>query len=140
MATRSVSDENELTLAKTGARGLMRTTLLFSVFTNLLMLTGPLFMLQIYDRVLGSRSEETLVALTGLVTGLFLLYGLIEYARGRVLARAGARFQSAKSDRVFRAALDAMRGNEIVIHLGDDVEDGVAHRDNVVAVGHGSTS
>jgi len=35
----------------------------FSVFVNLLMLTGPLFMLQVYDRVLGSRSEETLVAL-----------------------------------------------------------------------------
>jgi len=46
------------------------TVALFSVFVNLLMLTGPLFMLQIYDRVLSSRSEETLVALLVLVTGL----------------------------------------------------------------------
>lgn len=48
-------------------RGLLAATLLFSIFTNLLMLTGPLFMLQVYDRVLASRSEETLVALFGLV-------------------------------------------------------------------------
>ena len=41
----------------------------FSVFVNLLMLTGPIYMLQVYDRVLGSRSEETLVALSILVLG-----------------------------------------------------------------------
>ena len=46
----------------------------FSIFVNLLMLTGPLFMLQVYDRVLGSRSEETLVALIILVLAL---YGLM---------------------------------------------------------------
>lgn len=77
----------------------------FSVFVNLLMLTGPLFMLQVYDRVLASRSEETLMALLLLVTGLFLLYGLLEFARGRVLARAGARFQSLLDMRVFEAVL-----------------------------------
>ena len=77
----------------------------FSIFVNLLMLTGPLFMLQIYDRVLASRSEETLVALLMLVTGLFVMYGLLEFARGRVLARAGARFQSLLDVRVFEAVL-----------------------------------
>lgn len=77
----------------------------FSVFVNLLMLTGPLFMLQVYDRVLASRSEETLVALLMLITGLFLIYGLLEFVRGRVLARAGARFQSLLDLRVFEAVL-----------------------------------
>ncbi|MFQ5567043.1 MAG: type I secretion system permease/ATPase, partial [Paracoccaceae bacterium] len=72
----------------------------FSVFVNLLMLTGPLFMLQIYDRVLSSRSKETLVALLVLVTGLFAMMGVLEFIRGRVLARAGARFQSLLDDRV----------------------------------------
>ncbi|MCH8953290.1 MAG: type I secretion system permease/ATPase, partial [Proteobacteria bacterium] len=48
----------------------------FSIFVNLLMLTGPLFMLQIYDRVLSSRSVETLVALLILVTFLFAMMGL----------------------------------------------------------------
>lgn len=77
----------------------------FSIFVNLLMLTGPLFMLQVYDRVLASRSEATLVALLVLVTGLFLMYGLLEFARGRVLARAGARFQSLLDLRVFEGVL-----------------------------------
>lgn len=78
----------------------------FSVFVNLLMLTGPLFMLQVYDRVLGSRSEETLAALVVLVTGLYLLMWLLDFARSRLLARYGARFQSGLDERVFRAQMD----------------------------------
>ena len=95
-------------------RRLVATVIVFSIFTNLLMLTGPLFMLQVYDRVLASRSEETLVALFGLVAVLYLFYGLIEYARGRVAARAGARFQTAFDESVFRAVLEdtAVRGGQ----------------------------
>ena len=47
---------------------------LFSAFVNLLMLTGPLFTLQIYDRVLTSRSEATLVAPAAIVAFLFVLF------------------------------------------------------------------
>lgn len=75
------------------------------MFVNLLMLTGPLFMLQVYDRVLGSRSEETLAALFVLVAFLFLMMGLLDYARGRVMARAAARFRSLLNARVFGAVL-----------------------------------
>ncbi len=78
---------------------------LFSVFVNILMLTGPLFMLQVYDRVLTSRSEATLVALIGIVAFLFLMMGLLDHFRGRVLARAGARFQSRLDPRVLGAIL-----------------------------------
>ena len=78
---------------------------LFSAFVNLLMLTGPLFMLQIYDRVLTSRSEATLVALAGIVAFLFLMMGLLDHARSRVLARAGARFQRRMDARVLGAIL-----------------------------------
>lgn len=78
---------------------------LFSVFVNLLMLTGPLFMLQVYDRVLASRSEETLVALLVLVAGLYALMGVLDYARGRVAARIGASFQARLDRRVFSGAL-----------------------------------
>ena len=79
--------------------------LVFSVFVNILMMTGPLFMLQVYDRVLGSRSEETLVALVVLVLSLYGLMWLLDFARSRLLARYGARFQSAMDDRVFEAQL-----------------------------------
>ena len=91
---------------QSGTRRLVFVVFIFSIFTNLLMLTGPLFMLQVYDRVLGSRSEETLVALFGLVAGLYFFYWLIELARGRVAARVGARIQSTFDERAFRIVLE----------------------------------
>jgi ATP-binding cassette subfamily C protein len=97
----------ELSLSTARSRGLFAAVAFFSLFSNLLMLTGPLFMLQVYDRVLSSRSEETLVALFGLVSVLYALYWLIEFARGRVMGRIAARLQSALAPRVFRASLDA---------------------------------
>lgn len=63
----------------------------FSCAINILMLTGPMFMLQVYDRVLVSRSVPTLVALFGLVIGLYGLLGLFDLVRGTVLSRAGHR-------------------------------------------------
>ncbi|MCP4780568.1 MAG: type I secretion system permease/ATPase, partial [Hyphomicrobium sp.] len=57
-------------------RGAFIATGVFSFVVNLLMLTGPLFMLQVYDRVLASRSVPTLIALTLLVAGLFTFMGL----------------------------------------------------------------
>ena len=74
-----------------------------SCFTNLLMLTGPLYMLQVYDRVLGSRSVETLVALSVLVAFLYGILGLLEYARGRIFGRVAARFQARLDRRIFEA-------------------------------------
>ncbi|MCO8144978.1 type I secretion system permease/ATPase [Rhodovulum tesquicola] len=99
-------DRNEFTLAKARSSRLLWAVALFSFFTNLLMLTGPLFMLQVYDRVLGSRSEETLVALFLLVAALYVFYGLLEFARGRVTARIGARLQAVFGRRVFGAAIE----------------------------------
>lgn len=95
----------ELRAARSGQRGLLLAAVVFSIFINLLMLTGPLYMLQVYDRVLGSRSEATLVALTALVAFLFLAMGVLDHARGRVLARIGARLQAALERRVFAASL-----------------------------------
>ena len=83
----------ELKAARADQRGLFWAVGIFSVLVNILMLTGPLYMLQVYDRVLGSRSEATLVALSLLVTFLFLAMGLLDHARGRVMARIGAAMQ-----------------------------------------------
>jgi len=81
------------------------STFVFSFFVNALMLTGPIYMLQVYDRVLGSRSKETLFALSILVAFLYVVMGVLDYARGRVLARAGGRFQALLDRRVFAAVL-----------------------------------
>ena len=78
---------------------------LFSVFVNLLALTGPMFMLQVYDRVLGSRSEETLAALVILMAFLFAMMGILDFVRARVMSRLGARLQSDLDGRVFRAVV-----------------------------------
>lgn len=89
------------------SRGLFWTAGLFSVFVNLLLLTGPLYMLMIYDRVLTSRSVETLFALTGLILFLFLMMGVLDFTRGRIFARVGANFQQRLDRRVFAASLNA---------------------------------
>ena len=99
---------DELAAGLKSQGGLLWAVFLFSVFVNVLLLTGPLYMLQVYDRVLGSRSEATLVALSLLVAFLFLLMGIIDYARARVMARIGARFQQRLDLRVFSAALRRM--------------------------------
>ena len=59
----------------------------FSVLTNLLMLAGPLFMLQVYDRVLVSRSLSTLAALLALLVGAYAFQGLFDVIRGRIMVR-----------------------------------------------------
>ncbi|WP_371060699.1 type I secretion system permease/ATPase [Rhodosalinus sp. 5P4] len=96
---------DELRRARNLGRALLVWAFIFSIFVNLLMLTGPLYMLQVYDRVLASRSVETLVALTVLVAALYAFMGVLDYARGRIMARVGARFQSALDIRVFEATL-----------------------------------
>lgn len=95
----------ELRDARAESRGLYWTVALFSLFANLLMLTGPLYMLQVYDRVLGSRSEETLIALSMLVVFLYGVMGILDFTRGRIMARVGARFQSRLDRRVFDAVV-----------------------------------
>src|SRR5215831_3026622 len=61
----------------------------FSGLINLLMLTGSLFMLEVYDRVLPSRSVPTLVGLSVLTAVLFMFQALLEITRGRLLVRIG---------------------------------------------------
>jgi len=97
--------ESEIRAALAESRRLFVSVGFFSIFVNLLMLTGPLFMLQVYDRVLTSRSEATLVTLAAITGFLFLMMGILDHARGRVLARAGARLQARLDTRVLRAIL-----------------------------------
>jgi len=97
----------ELIEARKQSRGLYWIVALFSFFVNMLMLTGPLYMLNVYDRVLGSRSLETLIALSVLVAFLYGMMGILDYVRGRIMGRVGARFQAMMDRRVFAAVLKA---------------------------------
>jgi len=106
--------KSELKKQRAKGRGLMFFVGVFSVFVNILMLTGSLFMLQVYDRVLGSGSVETLVALFLLVAALYAIMGVLDYIRGRVAARIGASFQAALDSRVFGAQIN--RANQTGVH------------------------
>lgn len=77
----------------------------FSFFVNLLMLTGPLFMLQIYDRVLASHSIQTLAILFILVVLLYLAFGLLDFTRSRILSRIGAQVDSRIEEFTFKSLI-----------------------------------
>ncbi|WP_010138936.1 type I secretion system permease/ATPase [Oceanicola sp. S124] len=115
----------ELRRIRAESRGLYWLAGLFSVFANLLVLTGPLYMLLVYDRVLASRSVETLFALTLLAGFLFAMMGLLDGARARLLARVGARFQARLDRRVYEAALkqasEGRRGAETALQDLDSI-------------------
>ncbi|MEO0695441.1 MAG: type I secretion system permease/ATPase [Pseudomonadota bacterium] len=101
--------EPKLETAKRDARRLLWKAGGFSFFVNMLMLTGPLYMLQIYDRVLGSRSNETLVVITLLILGLFAAMALLDFARGALLARAGSAFENQLKELTFDLSMDVSR-------------------------------
>lgn len=76
---------------------------IFSGVSNILMLNGAIFMLQVYDRVLPSRSVPTLVGLSILAAALFFGQALIDLLRGRIMTRIGAELDETVSARVFSA-------------------------------------
>jgi ATP-binding cassette subfamily C exporter for protease/lipase len=78
----------------------------FSAIVNLLMLAPSLYMLQVYDRVLGSRNEITLLMLTVLILGAYLFMGALELIRSYVLVRVGAQFDMKLNKRVYTAAFE----------------------------------
>ncbi|MFD1913214.1 type I secretion system permease/ATPase [Halodurantibacterium flavum] len=88
------------------SRGIFAAVILFGAFVNLLMLTGPLFMLQVYDRVLTSRSGPTLLLLFLLAVFLFAMMALLDHLRGRLMIRAAARLQRVLDRGVLAAELD----------------------------------
>ena len=79
----------------------------FSLVANLLMLAPTLYMLQVFDRVLVSQSEMTLLALSLITLFLFCVMAFAEWMRSRVLVRAGVRLDARLSSRVFNASFDA---------------------------------
>ncbi len=87
-----------------GLRGTMAVVAVVSGVTNALALTGSLYMLQVYDRVLSSHSVPTLVALTVLIVGLYFFQGTLDVLRGQIMVRVGARLDQQLSPLAHRAS------------------------------------
>jgi PrtD family type I secretion system ABC transporter len=94
---------SELAAALSACRGAFVAIGIFSGMSNILMLTGAMFMLEIYDRVLPSRSVPTLVVLLILAGSLFAAQGLLDLIRGRLLVRISNSLDEALSTRVYDA-------------------------------------
>jgi ATP-binding cassette subfamily C exporter for protease/lipase len=106
MKTRLFANKNEIEQVLLGFKSTFWTVGAFSAIGNLLMLTPSLYMLQVYDRVLQSRNEITLLMLTLLMLGAYLLVGGLELVRSFVLIRVGARFDMMLNKRVYTAAFE----------------------------------
>ncbi|HMN36579.1 MAG TPA: type I secretion system permease/ATPase [Hyphomicrobium sp.] len=97
--------DSEIKNALRASRRALNATFLFSAVINILMLAGPIFMLQVYDRVLGSGSFPTLITLFAITAALYAIIGMLELARSRIISRVGAEIDQRLSDRIFEASL-----------------------------------
>ena len=97
------------------SRGAFGSALFFSWIINLLMLSGSIFMLQVYDRVIPSGSVPTLIALALIILVVYVFYGVLDYVRTRIMVRIGRRIEETLRLRVFDAVaqLALRKGNNI---------------------------
>jgi ATP-binding cassette subfamily C protein len=100
-----VKKDNLLTRGIRQARPAFITAIIFSFFINILAFVGPLYMLQIYDRVLSSRNVYTLLFLTLIAAFLLIVYAVLEKIRSAVLVRAGLLFDSLTRSELFESVL-----------------------------------
>ena len=91
-------------------RGAFAAIGVFSGAINILLLTGSLYMLQVYDRVLPSRSVPTLVALSAVALALYGFQGALGWIRSRIMVRVGQSLDQQLSGRVFRSIVHRRPG------------------------------
>jgi ATP-binding cassette, subfamily C, bacterial exporter for protease/lipase len=107
MKTPSFFRRSELTSTLWVFRNELLIVAFFSMVANLLMLTPTLYMLQVYDRVMASQSEVTLIAMSLLTLALFAVMAFAEWMRTRVLVSAGVRLDERLGTQVFNASFEA---------------------------------
>lgn len=99
--TKSLDGTTDYTKALDAIRPALVAVAAISAAVNVLMLTGPLFMLQVYDRVLASGSVATLQGLFAIVAVLYAFLGFYDFLRHRILSRAGYRLDALLSGPAF---------------------------------------
>lgn len=102
---------SELREAAVGLYPVLKRLLLFSVFTAILVLVPSAYMFQVYDRVVSSRNHMTLLMLTLLVLGLYVMLEALEWVRSRMMHDAGHAFDRRLRERVFNTVFAARRQN-----------------------------
>ena len=107
MKTPAFFRRSELTATLWTFRHEFFMVVVFSMVANVLMLTPTLYMLQVYDRVMASQSELTLVAVSLLTLALFGVMAFAEWMRSRVLVHAGVRLDERLGTQVFNASFEA---------------------------------
>jgi ATP-binding cassette subfamily C exporter for protease/lipase len=106
MKSKLTTPKSEIIELLSSFKGAFRTVGAFSAIINLLMLAPSLYMLQVYDRVLQSRNEITLLMLTLLMLGAYALMSSLEFVRSFVLIRIGARLDMQINKRIYTAAFE----------------------------------
>ena len=92
-----------------GVKNILIFVFAISGVVNVLALTGAFYMLQIYDRALTSQSIPTLLALSGLAIGLYLIQGMLDVSRSQILVRLGARFDQKLAPLAHQVVIDMPR-------------------------------
>jgi len=98
--------QDEIAQTLMTCKGAFRTVGIFSAIINILMLLPSIYMLQVYDRVLPSQNEITLLMLTLMMLGGYVLMSALEFVRSFVLVRVGARLDMQLNKRVYTAAFE----------------------------------
>ena len=107
MKTPGFFGRSELTQALWAFRREFLVVGVFSMVANVLLLSPTLYLLQVYDRVMVSRSELTLLAMSLITLFLFGVMAFAEWMRSRVLVNAGVRLDGVLGTRVFNASFEA---------------------------------
>ena len=98
--------QNEIAQTIAGYKSVFITVGIFSAIINLMMLVPSLYMLQVYDRVLASRNQTTLLMLTIMVVGAYLVISALEFVRSFVLIRVSAKMDLELNKRIYTAAFE----------------------------------
>ena len=115
MITRRPTTPDAIEQAIGGLKGVFWGVAGFSAIINLMMLAPSLYMLQVYDRVLPSRNQTTLLMLTLLILGAYALMGVLELLRSFVMIRISARLDVQASPRVYAAAFERAEPGDAVL-------------------------
>ena len=117
-------DQTALEKAVRVAKPAFGHAIFLGLFINILALVAPLYMMQVYGRVIMSRNMTTLLMLTLVAGALLVSYALLEAARSRMLVRAGILFDRQSSNQVFDSV---QRSN--IINVGDGSSQGLRDLD-----------